>query len=59
MKDKIAVCKYCKKEFIVTGIAQEKALERGGTVRRTFCNECLKRWRKGEIHLPNAERSYA
>jgi len=52
------VCEYCRKEFVISQASQEEALKRGGKIDRKYCNECLLRWRKGEIDLESYERKH-
>lgn len=50
------ICENCGKKFIISQESQEEALEKGGKIDRKYCNECLLRWRKGEIKLKSSKR---
>lgn len=51
MQDIKKNCGYCEKEFIISVESQKEALQKGGKIDRKYCNECLLRWRRGEIKL--------
>ncbi len=47
------ICNNCQKKFIITAQEQDMALNKGGKIFRSYCRECLKKWRRGEIKLEN------
>ena len=46
------ICKNCRKKIEITDEEQLVALSKGGRLKREYCRECLKKWRRGEIKLP-------
>lgn len=51
LQDEIKKCGHCEEEFITTANEQKEALSKGIEIKRDYCHDCLKKWRKGEINL--------